>query len=43
MGSAGAYSLTIGNDYTVWVFEEDKPQALEIINNRTEIDEKDVE
>ena len=43
MGAAGAYSLTIGNDYSVWVFEENKPQALEIINNRTDIDEKDVE
>ncbi len=43
MGAAGAYSLTIGNDYSVWIFEKDKPQALEIINNRTEIDEKDVE
>lgn len=43
MGSAGVYSLTIGNDYSVWVFEKDKAQALEIINNRTETDEKDVE
>ncbi|MDO4186402.1 MAG: DUF2007-related protein [Bacteroidales bacterium] len=43
MGNAGVYSLTIGNDYSVWVFEKDKTQALEIINNRTDIDEKDVE
>jgi len=42
-GSLSPYSQTIGTDYAVMVYEEDKPQATEIINNRTEVDEKDVE
>jgi len=42
-GSLSSYTQSLGDDYAVMVNKEDSPQAIDIINNRTEVDGQTLE